>query len=222
MWQIILRNRYIFILYLLIFAVSVIYLLLEGKADSHILITNFHSESFDLFFRSLTFLGDGIFMLVMGILFLFFIRIRYGLILISSFIVSSISVQVLKRLAFPGHIRPVLFFREMGIELYSIPGLDYHSHFSFPSGHSTTAFTLFIGFAIFTRNKLLKFIFLLLSCIVAYSRVYLSQHFLEDVLAGSLLGIIVILWMAGIFLKLDKPWMDISLLQSYSEKNVQT
>jgi membrane-associated phospholipid phosphatase len=160
-------------------------------------------------------------MIVIGLLYLVFIRIRYGLMIFSSFVLSSILVQLLKRIVFPGHIRPVLYFREIGVEIYILQGLDYHYYFSFPSGHSATAFALFIGLAILSRSIILKFSFLFLCCVIAYSRVYLSQHFLEDVLAGSLLGTIVVLFSAFRFLKWDKTWLEKSLLTTIRKKYAQ-
>jgi membrane-associated phospholipid phosphatase len=117
------------------------------------------------------------------------------------------------------NLRPVLFFDNMGIEIYRIPGLEYHSHFSFPSGHSATAFALFIGFALFSRNNFLKLAFLIIACIISYSRVYLAQHFLEDILTGSLIGTIVILIVYYSFSRRELPYAEKGLIKFKSHKN---
>jgi len=59
---------------------------------------------------------------------------------------------------------------------------------SFPSGHTVTAFSAAVVLSYVSVNKRYGFIFLLLAIGVAYSRMYLSQHFFEDVTAGSILG----------------------------------
>jgi membrane-associated phospholipid phosphatase len=125
----------------------------------------------------------------------------------------------MKRLIFPGFDRPILFFKKLGVAIYEIQGVDYYSHFSFPSGHSTTAFALFVGLSLFIRNIPLKLIFLLLACITAFSRVYLSQHFLEDILAGSALGTITVLYIYYIFNRWNKNWLDKNALQLIGKKN---
>lgn len=69
-------------------------------------------------------------------------------------------------------------------------------HFSFPSGHATTAIAMFGLLAYFLyrhyythpRRGLLLWGAALLIIIVGFSRIYLGVHYLSDVLAGFLLG----------------------------------
>lgn len=73
-------------------------------------------------------------------------------------------------------------------------------HFSFPSGHATTALALYGFLAYFLFRHYHKsqnqyaylWAALVLSIIVGFSRIYLGVHYLSDVLAGFLLGL---LWM---------------------------
>ena len=62
---------------------------------------------------------------------------------------------------------------------------------SFPSGHSTTVFALATMLALFEKNKKWNILYLLGALGVGYSRIYLGQHFLGDVLVGSGLGMLV-------------------------------
>jgi membrane-associated phospholipid phosphatase len=71
---------------------------------------------------------------------------------------------------------------------HQVPGVELHLLHSFPSGHATTAFALFFLLALINQNKGLQIFFLIAALIAAFSRVYLSQHFLSDVLAGSAIG----------------------------------
>jgi len=58
--------------------------------------------------------------------------------------------------------------------------------FSFPSGHSITAFAIGVSVGLFYPTLLAPLLFLALS--VAASRLILGMHFLSDVIAGCLIG----------------------------------
>jgi undecaprenyl-diphosphatase len=58
--------------------------------------------------------------------------------------------------------------------------------FSFPSGHSITAFAVVIPFGLFYPGWMVGLLFCAVS--VAASRILLGMHFLSDVVAGSALG----------------------------------
>jgi undecaprenyl-diphosphatase len=72
--------------------------------------------------------------------------------------------------------------------------------YSFPSGHSVAAMILFgslicITFRLFKNQLsryLLSLVYLILMLCLGLSRIYLNVHFLTDVTAGFLLGLIVI------------------------------
>jgi undecaprenyl-diphosphatase len=59
-------------------------------------------------------------------------------------------------------------------------------HFSFPSGHSLTAFAVAIPLSLAYPSLVLGLVFCALS--VAVSRILLGMHFLSDVIAGCLIG----------------------------------
>ncbi len=58
--------------------------------------------------------------------------------------------------------------------------------FSFPSGHTMTAFAVTVSMSLFYPT--LWPAMLLCACSIGVSRVLLGMHFLSDVLAGTLLG----------------------------------
>ncbi len=69
--------------------------------------------------------------------------------------------------------------------------------FSFPSGHTMTAFAVTTPLFLFYPLLLPLLLFAALS--VAASRILLGMHFLSDVLAGSLLGAVLGILAYGVF-----------------------
>ncbi len=60
--------------------------------------------------------------------------------------------------------------------------------YSFPSGHTSSAFACAIILAYYVKKVAVPSI--ILACLIAFSRVYLTVHYPSDVLAGIVLGII--------------------------------
>jgi undecaprenyl-diphosphatase len=58
--------------------------------------------------------------------------------------------------------------------------------FSFPSGHTMTAFAVAVPLALFYPTLIIGLFFCALS--IAMSRILLGMHFLSDVVAGALIG----------------------------------
>ena len=110
--------------------------------------------------------------------------------------------------------RPKKFFEGIH-DLYFVPGVDNYLYNSFPSGHSTCAFALYFALSLILDNKIIKSICFTIALLVAYSRVYLSQHFFEDVYAGSLIGVVTTIIIFYLLGKINKAWMEKSLVSSY-------
>jgi membrane-associated phospholipid phosphatase len=214
------RNGLFLIFYVLIVAAALIPVFNYSRTELHISLTRFHSPFADVFFKYITSYGSGI---AAGItcLILLFIRIRYTIILLASWAGSGIIVQLLKHFVFPAHDRPVEVFAP-DVALNLVKGIEYHHHFSFPSGHAATAMALFGFFAFVSNRQWLKIIFLLCAAIVSYSRVYLSQHFLEDILFGSFLGILALIIFYWYFHHLKMDWADHPVQYYFKKKNDST
>ncbi len=63
--------------------------------------------------------------------------------------------------------------------------------YSMPSGHAQSASTVFFGVYQFFKKKSLLIIAIIITTLVAISRMYIGVHYLSDVIVGSLLGIII-------------------------------
>jgi len=106
-------------------------------------------------------------------------------------VASGIAVVPLKYLF--GKARPDKLFDEnlYGFHWFVAPN-DYGMH-GFPSGHTTTAFTVATVLTLmFPRFGVL---FYLLALLVGLSRIGVLYHYPSDVVAGAMLGTVLTLWL---------------------------
>jgi len=193
-----LRKNYWFLLpYLLMIIILGLVHLIYTKSAIHLAINNFNSPFLDLFFRNITLLGHGFFTMIIICLFLFF-HFRKSVAILLAFIGSGLIVQILKTTIFSDSLRPMEFFAGKEV-LHFVDGVNQLVIQTFPSGHSASAFALFLCLAAFAKNSLLKFLFFILATLTAFSRVYISQHFLIDAMAGSLIGVLVTIFVLYYF-----------------------
>lgn len=178
-------NQWFFLAYTLFFISGLFLIVFVPKGDIILLLNRNRSDFFDFFFRFITLLGDGFFLIIIFLI-LLVIRIRFALLSFLSFAFSGIFTQIAKHIfSIP---RPKSFFAP-GI-LHFIEGVKVYSSNSFPSGHSATAFAFFLMLALILKNKKLGIVCFLLALTVGISRIYTLQHFFIDVYFGSLIGVI--------------------------------
>jgi len=187
---------------------------LYDKATIHLFINKFHSSWADTFFRIVTNLGDGIFVVIISILLIIW-KLRFTIYSLSVYILSGFFVQLFKRFLWPNAIRPVSFFDENVLHL--VDNIHLHYQHSFPSGHTASAFGLFVLLILLIKNKTLQWVFFILAFITGYSRIYLSQHFLIDVIGGSIIGVTCTLVLYKLFVNLKPGWLDFSLIRKKDE-----
>ncbi len=193
--SIIVSLRYYFIAFLFFFLTGVCLLLSEGKETSFFSLNPYHSAILDAFFIKFTLLGDGLFSLAVFIMLLAMRRYYQAMQLLTAFLASALFAQMMK--TFFSMPRPKQFFNS-GQYAYFIDGVTHIGFSSFPSGHATSIFTLATMLALFEKNKKWNVCYLLAAVAVGYSRIYLGQHFLGDVIVGSLIGVslsLVVHWL---------------------------
>lgn len=159
-----------------------------GRFAFHVAANGFHTSFLDGFFPLFTELANGWVPVALSLLLLFH-SWRSFLMMGLSTGLSALVVQSLKRLVFEGEDRPSMFLGQMQ-GLHLVAGVDLHHHFSFPSGHSTAAFSMCLALAVVAGKRFPAVLLACAAALLAYSRVYLSQHFTSDILAGMAVGCI--------------------------------
>ncbi len=203
------ENSYFFTFYLAFLIAGLYPILFMKKGDFLLWLNCFHNPTLDFFFKYITYLGDGISYIVIALLLLLFINGRYFLFAIAGYATSGIAAQIIKRIA--DTPRPKLFFGE-SVPLHFVEGVSIFSYNSLPSGHSASAFSLFLLLSIITQNKKLGIFYFFIALMVALSRLYLLQHFVIDIYIGSIIGVVFTIICYFLIIKLDhnhsKKWLN--------------
>jgi membrane-associated phospholipid phosphatase len=156
------------------------------KGAFELLVNQYHVVWADIFFKYFTWVGDGIFYVAVAAG-LFFYRRRVGILLLLSYAITGLAVQLLKIFVFAEMQRPKAFFGDT-VVLRFVEGVEMHTHNSFPSGHTVSAFSLACVLVLWLKSPLWSIICLLCAVLVGFSRVYLLQHFFLDTYCGAILG----------------------------------
>jgi len=184
--------RFFFIPYLILIAACLIIKLTFTREEIYYAVNAHYSDWADWLAPYLTDLGNGWTTVALSAIILLF-SYRKAFVLASAYAVTSLSAQGFKFLF--DAPRPKLYFHDQLARIHFVVGTDQLSLHSFPSGHTVTAFSTAILITYWCKNKSWGLPLFLLAALVGYSRMYLSQHFFEDVTAGSVIGVIItVIW----------------------------
>lgn len=193
--------------------VAFVYHLFLGKVPSFLFINQLHNPFLDRFFKYFTNFGDGLIWIPILIFAMIFTKKKMSLVA-ANFAISTLLAQGLKRLVFSDALRPSTLIND-GYVLHFVEGVKMYSQNSFPSGHTATAFAAAFTITMLLRKKnKLKYLFVIMAFLVAYSRVYLAQHYPVDVVAGAIIGIIstfISIYMIALFKQKKKAiYLDLA------------
>ena len=193
------------IAYVILLVVVASLLYTYPKLELHLLLNSYHTRLQDMFFTYYSMIAEGP-IYALGLLPLFWKQLRLTLFFGISELSGGAILQVLKHLfSMP---RPASAFENCpDMVLPVVEGISMHHSNSFPSGHASTFFVFCTCVALyltFRRQANAKHVrprtvvllnasllwLLILATLGAYSRVYLSQHFLSDVCVGSIIGFV--------------------------------
>ena len=230
------RNIVFIVLSLILLGVLGLALLYIPQGELHLLLCDRHTPARDIFYRYYTQVAEW-FPYVVCVILLLFSRIGDGVFASAAMILSALTTQLFKNII--NAPRPIKWFElnMPDVQLPLTPGVEVHSWFSFPSGHTTSFFALaFVVSILFSRetstsslsstnrsyNYLFQTALFFLAALGGYSRIYLSQHFARDVFAGILVGVIVTAVCYAVFSRYeDKKWYNYRLLSLKNQKNAK-
>ncbi|GHT32197.1 hypothetical protein FACS189434_03410 [Bacteroidia bacterium] len=212
--------------YALFFLGLLCVVLCTSQSDLHLALTLDYLSNFspdwvafqDIFFKYITELGSWLpFVIVAGLL---FYKLGDALFVLLPQLLLGIVVRIIKvNVAAP---RPSLYFSTHfpDVALHQVDGVALHHTNSFPSGHTATVFSLMLCLTlIFNKKSWLAPIFFVLAVLAAYSRIYLSQHFAEDVLAGSLAGVLITMLVFWLYQRKFYAWENKSVVELFRNMN---
>jgi membrane-associated phospholipid phosphatase len=190
-----LKEQFYFLLGLfLLLSIGFILLFNINKGDELVFFSQNRTVTANFIFSTTNYLGEAYLYVIFCLFFIFYKNwIKAILVLLTGLTAMAFS-QILKN--YFGHERPIIYFNETIKQpdaLIPVPGVEFVSSYtsSFPSGHTTAAFALFSLLAFFTTKSSQKTIWLIPASMAGMSRIYLGHHFLEDVVAGAVLGSLI-------------------------------
>lgn len=202
--QILVENKYFVVPFLIAILGGAFFMSAYSLNDGHLVVNQYHNNFFDTFFKYVTDLGDGV---MFGVVIFIGLFIRFRISFYSA-VVGILTLIVIsfisKELLFHDWPRPARVFGNLDIGLHYVEGVRNHMISTFPSGHSTTAFGLYTVLALFCRKNIGKLFFATIAILAAFSRVYLSQHFVRDTVVGSIIGFVIAILVFYYFNKMFK------------------
>lgn len=212
-------NYFFFIPYAFLLVIGALILTQINKGDAVIFFNDWRGSIWDDVFKFYSSLGEGLyfglFLIIIGIY-----RFKFAVMGLTLYLASGAVSQILKNIfQIP---RPKVFFEGTDLVTY-VQDFDIWASNSFPSGHTTAGFTIFLFIALISRNKIFGFVCLLMAAMVGISRVYLVQHFLIDVFVGSIIGVTITTLIFYVFkssYKLNNStWYNYSLYSKFINKS---
>lgn len=188
--------RLFFILYLILLCACLVIKVLFTRHDIYFAV-NAHFYAFaDWIAPYITDLGNGWTIISLSAILLLF-NYRAGFLMASTYAITSLTAQVVKYIFdLP---RPTLLYKDQLSHIHVVKGVYLLQFNSFPSGHTVTAFSAAIVILYLIKNKNWWVALFIYAVAVGYSRMYLSEHFFEDVVAGSAIGVFeAIFWLSFI------------------------
>jgi membrane-associated phospholipid phosphatase len=125
------------------------------------------------------------FLMVLGFL---FIKFRYSVLAAIAFLYNSFLIQLLKHLF--NAPRPIKYCENI-FPIRTIEGYAVNDWNSFPSGHTASAFTLAVVLSYLLPHRQRNWIIIPLAALKAFPRVYLAQHFMEDIITGAIIALVI-------------------------------
>jgi membrane-associated phospholipid phosphatase len=201
-------NPFFFIPFFLWSIIGALAIMLSDKESLFRVFNTNYNSVMDGAMPVVTMMGNGVVITIILAVLLTIPKLQnrwYFLAALFSALLSSLFVQLVKNLV--NAERPLKFFSNADW-LHTLPAWEQNMHYSFPSGHSCGAFSMFSLLACLLplRFRFWGALFFVLALLVGYSRMYLAQHFFEDVYAGSIVGTLFTTFIVSM-LRRNETWL---------------
>ncbi|MGL5207589.1 MAG: phosphatase PAP2 family protein [Acidaminococcaceae bacterium] len=155
-----------------------------------VFVQQYRNVFFDIFFKTITLMGEKEFYLFAASLFFWCFDFLIGMKLLCFVLISNylnLSIKDFIEEPRPGFYDPQL-------QIYPEDG------YSMPSNHAQTGLVYWLGLAILMQRKLLWYFSITVVFLMGFSRIYLGAHYPSDVFVGWLVGAILLkafIWADG-------------------------
>ena len=172
--------------------------MLMGKENAFLLLNVNLGPVADFFFYIWANAGDGFIWIPAFALTLMYKK-KYVPFLMATILWSTLIIQSSKQIFFKSENRPTAVITNASL-IHTVPGIEIHTTNSFPSGHTATAFSLFLFCCFISSKKWIVPLGFAYALLGGYARVYVAQHFPLDVGAGILVAYcsVLIAWIIQI------------------------
>ncbi len=183
------KRKYLFVICLIWVLIGFLWLILKHKGEAILMLNESYNSYSVPFFNFFTRMAEWMGFVFPFLFLLLFksIRMQLGFIMVG--VLTLILVFGLKNLVFDDAIRPIVFFENLDIPLLNRSEIPLNRKHSFPSGHTAAGFAYFFYLALCADKKFFSISFIVIAILIGLSRVFLAQHFVADVVAGSVLGV---------------------------------
>ena len=185
------RRRLLYITWLICLMVGAFVVLKTNKGDTILYLNGFYNQWTVPVFSFFTRMGEWAGFVIPFLYFMFFKPIKYQLGFVLVGLSTLILVYFFKHIVYPDTLRPSVYFELHNIELLNRSDIPLNRKHTFPSGHTTAGFAYFFYAALCAKHRVFTLTFFCIAFMIGFSRIFLAQHFVVDVVAGSTLGVAI-------------------------------
>ena len=200
-WLFDIRSRsFVLLTALFLFLTSLVFFELTNDFDQNVILfisENVGNPTLDIFMQYVTESGDVFNMMVFAIIVLLIPKTRrVGITLLILIVISTLLTGYIKC----GIDRDRPDYEYLGVEFPVEISRDTFALFceggfdaSYPSGHAARSmiFAIILGYALSERFPRGAYLILLYPAMISLSRLYVLQHFPMDVIAGTIIGVML-------------------------------
>ena len=182
------ENKFYYTLVFIFLLCSSFFLISYFKFNSSISLINTFPFWKNVFFVNYTFFGDGFFSIALCGILAYKKQYKLAICILFSFLSAGVFTQILKNIISIGS--PKIYF-EASQYLFKLDnfGNSGGGNASFPSSHTSFAFSIATVLSVYFRKNLVSIILFFAALVVGYSRIYLADNSPIDIIIGSFIGI---------------------------------